>query len=60
MTLTQAIALLASCALAFVMLTGAVRVWHAYAAMLITGACWALELPGTAGGDFRSGWVDRG
>ena len=45
MTLTQAIALLASCALAFLMLTDAVRVWHAYAAMLITGACWALSFP---------------
>ena len=45
MTVTQGIAVLASCALAFLMLTDTVRVWHAYAAMLITGACWALSFP---------------
>lgn len=45
MTVTQGIAVLASCALAFLMLTDTVRVWHAYATMLITGACWALSFP---------------
>lgn len=45
MTVTQGIAVLASCALAFLMLTDTVRVWHAYAAVMITGACWALSFP---------------
>ena len=45
MTLTQAVSVLASCVLAFLMLTGTVRVWHAYAATLVTGACWALSFP---------------
>ena len=45
MTTTQGIALLASCALAFLMLSDTVRVWHAYAAALVTGACWALSFP---------------
>ena len=45
MTLTQGIAVLASCVLALLMLTDTVRVWHAYATMLITGGCWALSFP---------------
>ena len=45
MTLTQGIAVLASCALAFLMLAGTAQVWHAYGAALVTGACWALSFP---------------
>ena len=45
MTVTQGIAVLTSFAFAFLMLTGTVRVWHAYGAVLITGACWALSFP---------------
>lgn len=45
MTITQGISVLASCAFAFLMLTDTARVWHAYAAVLITGACWALSFP---------------
>ncbi len=45
MPVTQAISVLASCVLAFLMLTDTVRVWHAYVAVMITGACWALSFP---------------
>lgn len=45
MTFTQGIAVLASCALAFLMLSGIAQVWHAYGAALVTGACWALSFP---------------
>ena len=45
MTLTQGIAVLASCTLAFLMLAGVAQVWHAYGGALVTGACWALSFP---------------
>ena len=45
MTITQGIAVLASCTLSFLMLAGVAQVWHAYGAALVTGACWALSFP---------------
>ncbi len=42
---TQGASALTSCVLAFLMLTGAVQVWHAYLATLVTGSCWALSFP---------------
>lgn len=43
--MTQGGSALASFLLTFLMLTGAVQVWHTYAITLATGVCWALGFP---------------
>jgi MFS family permease len=42
---TQGGSALASFLLTFLMLSGAVQVWHTYAITLVTGVCWALGFP---------------
>ena len=45
LSLTQGTNVTSSFMLTLLLSTGAVQVWHAYMAMLITGACWALDTP---------------
>jgi len=45
LSLTQGTNVTASFMLTLLLSTGAVQVWHAYMAILITGACWALDTP---------------
>jgi MFS family permease len=45
LSLTQGTNVASSCMLTLLLSTGVVQVWHAYMAILITGACWALDTP---------------
>ena len=45
LSLTQGTNVTSSFMLTLLLSTGAVQVWHAYMAILITGACWALDTP---------------
>jgi MFS family permease len=45
LSLTQGTNVTSSFMLTLLLSTGAVQVWHAYIAILITGACWALDTP---------------
>ena len=45
LSLTQGMNVTSSFMLTLLLSTGAVQVWHAYMAILITGACWALDTP---------------
>jgi len=45
LSLTQGTNVTSSCMLTLLLSTGAFQVWHAYMAILITGACWALDTP---------------
>jgi MFS family permease len=45
LSLTQGTNVASSLMLTLLLSTGAVQVWHAYMAILITGACWALDTP---------------
>jgi MFS family permease len=45
LSLTQGTNVTSSFILTLLLSTGAVQVWHAYMAILITGACWALDTP---------------
>ena len=45
LSLTQGTNVTSSFMLTLLLSTGALQVWHAYIAILITGACWALDTP---------------
>ena len=45
LSITQGANVTSSFMLTLLLSTGAVQVWHAYMAILITGACWALDTP---------------
>ena len=45
LSLTQGTNVMSSFILTLLLSTGALQVWHAYMAILITGACWALDTP---------------
>jgi len=45
LTISQGTNVASSFILTLLLGTGAVEVWHAYMAVLITGACWALDTP---------------
>jgi predicted MFS family arabinose efflux permease len=45
LSLTQGTNVTSSLILTLLLSTGAFQVWHAYMAILITGACWALDTP---------------
>jgi MFS family permease len=45
LSLTQGTNVTSSCMLTLLLSTGTFQVWHAYMAILITGACWALDTP---------------
>jgi MFS family permease len=45
LSLTQGTNVTSSFMLTLLLSTGALQVWHAYMAILITGACWALDTP---------------
>lgn len=45
LTLSQGTNVAASLILTVLLSTGAVEVWHAYMAILISGSCWALDTP---------------
>jgi MFS family permease len=45
LSLTQGTNVVSSFMLTLLLSTGALQVWHAYMAILITGACWALDTP---------------
>ena len=42
LSLTQGTNVMSSCMLTLLLSTGAIQVWHAYVAILITGTCWLL------------------
>src|SRR5712691_170758 len=45
LSITQGTNVMSSFMLTLLLSTGAFQVWHAYIAILITGACWALDTP---------------
>jgi len=45
LSLTQGTNVISSSMLTLLLSTGTIEVWHAYMAILITGACWALDTP---------------
>jgi MFS family permease len=45
LSLTQGTNVVSSFMLMLLLSTGTIQVWHAYIAILITGACWALDTP---------------
>ena len=45
LSITQGTNVMSSFTLTLLLSTGAFQVWHAYIAILITGACWALDIP---------------
>jgi len=45
LSISQGINMLSSLTLTLLLTAGVIEVWHAYGAILITGACWALDTP---------------